>query len=433
MEEKEIELRSDEVQEILGTPPGWLVRWGTLALFVGIGMLIWVSWLIRYPDVIGAKVVLTTAVPPVEIVARVEGRIAGLLVHDKQEVQEGDVLMVLQSTAKYANVVELDNLVARLQKTRLDSLRQITLPRNLEIGELQADYSIFTQNLEALQFGKNEKSASVKTNVKAVNEQIKRLEDGIVYDEKSKTRAAKQLENAEKLFDKQQKLLGLGIISQVELERERLKLADVERQFENIEEGIIRKKNDIIGLKKSIGEITFSETEDVTTLSVKVRESLNSLSTSLEKWKQTYLLTAPIDGRVSLNNTFFSEQQFVKAGDQVMTLVPPAISSKIVGRVLLPVAGSGKVKPGQRVILRLDSYPYFEFGTIEGRVENKSIVPKDNLYAIQLSLPNGLNTSYKKELKFEQQLQGEAQIITDEKRFLQRILDQIFARATQYN
>lgn len=432
MEEKDIELRSDEVQEILGTPPGWIVRWGTLALFAGVAAMLLGAWLIRYPDVISAKVVLTTAVPPVEVVARAEGHVSKLAVADNQEVKQGEVLVVLQSTAKYEDVLRLDHLVAALQTSPIDTLQNLDLPRLLEVGELQGDYSIFTQNAEALRFGKSEKSSSVASNVSAVQQQIQRLEDGIRFDEKSKEKAARQLENAEKLFEKQKDLLNLGVISQVEYERERLKLAEVERQKEAIEEAIIRKRNDIIGLRKSIGEITFSEREDVTTLAVKARESLNALRSSLDKWKQTYLLTAPIDGRVSMNAAFFSEKQFVKMGEQVMTLVPPT-SSQIVGRVMLPVVGSGKVKSGQRVILRLDSYPYYEFGTVEGRVESKSIVPKDNLYAIQLSLPNDLKTSYNKQLTFEQQLQGEAQIITEDKRFLERIIDQIFARTTAYN
>lgn len=432
MEEQEIELRSEDVQEILGTPPGWIVRWGTTVAFVVVGVFALAGWLLRYPDVIQARVVLTTAVPPVEVIARSEGHISQLLVRDTQAVRRGDVLMVMQSTANFEHVMRLDSQVNHWQNAGIEVLQTARPARNLELGELQADYSIFVQNLENLQFGKTEKNASVRTNVGSISNQIAALKRSIQLDEQNKTRAQQQLQNAREFFATQQKLYSERAISLVELRREQQKLADVEQQVATLDEGIIRKRNDILSLEKNIGELTFSEKEDASTVSVRVRESLNALRSSLDKWKQTYLLTAPIAGRASLNAAFFGEQQFVKLGDQVLTIVPTATDS-IIGRVFLPVAGSGKVRQGQRVILRLDSYPYYEFGTVEGRVESKSLVPKDNQYAIFVSLPIGLTTSYQKPLQFEQQLQGEAQIVTENKRFLERIWDQIFARATAYN
>ena len=61
MEEHEsIELRSEEIQEILGTPPRKIVRWGTTIAFLTFCFLIFVSYFVRYPDVIKAPIVLTT-------------------------------------------------------------------------------------------------------------------------------------------------------------------------------------------------------------------------------------------------------------------------------------------------------------------------------------------------------------------------------------
>ena len=109
-----------------------------------------------------------------------------------------------------------------------------------------------------------------------------------------------------------------------------------------------------------------------------------------------------------------------------MAIVPPA-SDSIIGRMTLFVAGSGKVRKGQKVIIKLDSYPSHEFGAIVGEVESKSLVPKDSKYAVIVKLPNGLKTTFHKTIDFEQQLQGKAEIITENKRFLQRITEQVFA------
>ncbi|MBK7936946.1 MAG: HlyD family secretion protein [Lewinellaceae bacterium] len=148
----------------------------------------------------------------------------------------------------------------------------------------------------------------------------------------------------------------------------------------------------------------------------------------MDKWKQTYLLTAPISGRVSFSTP--GEKRYVQAGEQILTIVPPQ-TGVIVGRLSLPVEGSGKVKAGQRVIMKLESYPYHEFGTLRGLVVEKSLVPKDNKYSILVSVPttpkNNLETSYGREIQFEQQLQGKAEIITENKGLIDRITDQIFA------
>ncbi len=427
MEEREyIELRSEEVQEILGTPPGWLVRWGTLVVFICITALLSVAAIISYPDVIEAKVLITTTVPPVDVVARTDGHILKFFAQDKAAVKQGSILAVLESTADYEDVLRLEEHVTRWQQYGADSLNEIRVLQNLDIGEVQSDYSAFVQDVAAYRFGKQDKSPSIQQNIGSINRQIDKLEQSIQYDQRAKVRLQSQLSTAKERYQKQRELYDAGLISQVELENERNRVDDLERQIDALDESVLRKQNEIINLGKNRNDVSFSGRQDEASIVSRLRQSLNSLQAGIDKWKQTYLLTAPIDGRISLNATYFSAKQFVKQGDQVLVIVPPK-SDKIVGRLLLPVAGSGKVLPGQRVILKLDSYPYYEFGTLRGQVISKSLVPRDNKYAILVYLPDGLKTSYNREIPFEQQLQGSAEIITEEKRFLQRIYEQVFA------
>ena len=91
------------------------------------------------------------------------------------------------------------------------------------------------------------------------------------------------------------------------------------------------------------------------------------------------------------------------------------------------MSNSGKVRSRQRVIIKLDSYPYSEFGILRGYVNSKSLVPVDDKYTVSVLFPDGLKTNYGKDIPFEQQLEGGAEIITDEKRLLQRIYEQVFA------
>ncbi|MCB0542130.1 MAG: HlyD family efflux transporter periplasmic adaptor subunit [Saprospiraceae bacterium] len=429
MEEKNyVELRSEEVQEILGTPPNWLVRWGTTVVLLGFGMMLLAAWFIRYPDVVGAKVVITSSVPPVDVVARADGRISNLLVRDKDAVQENDLLGVLQSTANYQNVMDLDMAVSAWLRSSTDSLRYLTPPRNFVLGEVQADYAVFLQQLENFQFGKENKNAAVRSNIGSINQQISQLEQSIVFEEKGLQRVNDQLRIAEDMYEQQKNLYEQGITSRVDFEKERTKLADLERQRDLYEDNILRKRNEIIGLKKNIADASFGQEETASGNATRLIGSLNTLRSSVDKWKQTYLLTAPISGKVSLNASV--EKRYVRQGELILTIVPPQ-SKAIIGRLSLPVEGSGKVKAGQHVILKLDSYPYHEFGTLKGRVMSKSLVPRDNQYSILISVittpENTLLTSYGKQIQFEQQLQGNAEIITENRGLFARLTDQIFA------
>ena len=427
-EEREyVELRSEEVHEILGTPPGWMVRWGTMSVLLCFILLVLVGSAVRYPDVIPAKIVLTTATPPVDVVARTNGHLSELLVKDTQVVKRNQLLAVLQSTADYEDVLMLDALAMSWSMlSNTDTFVRIKAPANLDLGEVQSEYADFVQKLDQFKFGQTDKSASIGANVSSNNAQIKKLESSIVFDRNALLRTRDQLESARDYLRKQQELFNAGIISRVELEKEKQRVADLERQIEQLDDNILRKQNEILSLRKNSSEATFGGNESSNTAEAQLLNSLNTLRGSIDRWKQSFLLRAPIEGRVSLNSSFYSSQQYIRDGDQLLAIVPLKTDS-IIGRVTLPVSGSGKVSQGQKVIIKLDSYPFYEFGSLTGTVRAKSLVPKDNAYLIFVDLPKALVTNHNKVIEFEQQLQGTAEIITNDKSFLRRISEQMFA------
>jgi len=57
-----IELRSDEVQEIMSYVPNWMIRWGITLIFILIALGIFITWFIKYPDVISGSATLSTKI-----------------------------------------------------------------------------------------------------------------------------------------------------------------------------------------------------------------------------------------------------------------------------------------------------------------------------------------------------------------------------------
>jgi HlyD family secretion protein len=108
-----------------------------------------------------------------------------------------------------------------------------------------------------------------------------------------------------------------------------------------------------------------------------------------------------------------------------MFAIIPSNENGYVGKVKAVVQNSGKIKIGQTVNIRLANYPDREFGILKGKVKSMSLTPdKDGNLLLNISLPNGLNTSFKKEIQFQQEMSGTADIITEDLRLIERLLYQ---------
>ena len=127
----------------------------------------------------------------------------------------------------------------------------------------------------------------------------------------------------------------------------------------------------------------------------------------------------------------WSKYQNVTIGDVLFTVVPNDIEG-IIGRVTMHVQNSAKVKPSQEVIIKLDNYPYQEWGSLKGTIHSISAVPKQGEanYTIFINV-NSLETSFNKTLDFKQEMQGTAEIVVEELTVMQRIfyqLREVFSR-----
>jgi hypothetical protein len=120
--------------------------------------------------------------------------------------------------------------------------------------------------------------------------------------------------------------------------------------------------------------------------------------------------------------------EYVTNGETVFTIVP-STPQQVIGRVKLPVSGSGKVKPGQKVLIFLDNYPYTEYGMLEGKIKTISLIPESTtqgaFYTAEVVFPDGLATNYKNILPFSQEMQGSAQIVTKELTLFERFFNPI--------
>jgi multidrug resistance efflux pump len=158
--------------------------------------------------------------------------------------------------------------------------------------------------------------------------------------------------------------------------------------------------------------------------------SYHDLSDNIKLWEERYLLKAPFDGKVEFLS-FWVNDQFIQAGTEVFSIIPK--ENTPVGQMLLPANGAGKVKIGDKVAIKLENYPYTEFGYIEGKVKSLSLVSqqydagtrKIDAYFVLVDMFQGLTTNYGEALDFQYKIGGSADIIVKDRRLIERLFDNL--------
>ena len=154
----------------------------------------------------------------------------------------------------------------------------------------------------------------------------------------------------------------------------------------------------------------------------------DQMEAQITQWEKNYLLVSPTNGVVAITK-YWQKNQNITAGETMMTVVPDGASSYF-GKLYLSQRGAGKVKEGQKVDIKLDDYPYMEFGFIQVTLSSISMLPyndetKGNVYVLEVSLPDSLVTQYGTHIPYRPEMTGVAEVITDDLSVLDRLLNPI--------
>lgn len=418
----DIELRSEEVQEILSQVPRWAIRWGnTLILFL-ILMLLFISWFMKYPDVITSAGVISTSIPPQKEFARSTGKLSNILIKDNQKVTVDQPLAIIENTARFKDVFYLKSILDTLSTDGANFEYPIDNMPILFLGDIESNFALFENSYiqyklnKELQPFSNEAQANrfsiseVRSRINILNTQRKLNKTELEYNKKD-------LERNKDLFDK-------GVISLSELEAKQLSYLQSERAFENMGVSISQLQESLIGARQNSKGAEINRIREEMVLLKSVIQSLNNLKKSIRDWELNYVLQSSLNGTVSFLD-FWDESQSVNAGELVFTVLPDNGKS-FLARLKTPVQNSGKLEIGQKVFISIDNYPSAEFGKLEGTLDKISaIADEEGFYNVDVRLPEKLVTSYDIEIDFKQEMIVNADIVTKDLRLIERFFNQL--------
>ncbi|MCB0450459.1 MAG: HlyD family efflux transporter periplasmic adaptor subunit [Confluentibacter sp.] len=223
----------------------------------------------------------------------------------------------------------------------------------------------------------------------------------------------KDLERDKTLFDK-------GVISQRDFELKQLDFIQMQKSISTMAITISQMTEAISSANQTLKSTHINEQEDNTRFLKNLSQSYDLLKEAIRNWEYNYVLTSSINGVISFQD-YWGVNQFVQSGSIVFSILPTD-TADLVGKLVIPAQNAGKVTIGQKVFIKLDNYPYQQYGLLIGKVTNFSISPNnEGNYTVYVSLPNGTKTSYNKKFNFTQELLGNADIITEDLSVAERL------------
>lgn len=414
---------SEAIRDVIGKMPPAILKWGLSAILFLVLLLLIFSWVIKYPDLLQAHIVITSTNPPVSAVAESDGRIL-LKVQDNHPVKKGDILGIIENPANAEDVFYVRDYLLQLQAgyAQLKDFPVLPCRANLVLGDIQVDFASFQKLYADYLFYRS--TNSQQNEILSSRQRIDSYTHLLKKYRSINDLSARDADLTKTDFERNKTLKEGKVISDKDFEGLERTLIEANKNKETEEINALNADLRLSELQTEIRKYQIELKQNMELYSTNLQESMKKILAGIAAWEYKYVLKSVVSGKSTFLN-IWKNNQYVKKGDIIMVIVPND-ATEIIGKATTAVQNSGKIKPGQQVNIKLDSHPYYEFGMLKGTIESISQVPdNNNLYMISVRLPEKLETTYNQTIPFSAGLEGTAEIITDNRRLIERLLFRI--------
>lgn len=418
----DIDIRSEEVQELLGTPPHWLVRWGLLFALILLIVTVWLLYWITFPETVNAVIRIKREDPEIELITPRSGHISEIFVESEDTVVAGETLIILKSTGEPSDIHYLDDKLAQVNMDQDSVLINLNLPKDLILGRVKEQLYTFQEKQDEvrnLQEGRLSQMSidDIKQEIRQEERKISQERSliGILDDQRLSSIAA---------YDREYNLFQQGKIGDYNRVREKeSQKLQAERNVLETESSINARLGNIKLLRRQLATTATISEESKRKAMDGLRAEFDNLRRAVDDWRRRNMVVSSIDGVVILDD--IQETNYVESEDRLAVVIPASPSS-LIGKTELKLNESGQVAEGQKVIVDFFSFPAQQYGAVEGIVTFKSKIPtKDDTLPIEIRFPKGLVTNTGRSLEVGQDMAGNMTIIIEEKRLISWLLQRI--------
>lgn len=416
-----------EIEDFISTPPSWLLRSGITTISVIVVTLISISGFIRYPDKVTGQGILTSENPPIKIISIEKGVISKVYKRTNQHINHGDTILYIENQSKVQDIKTLKTLIVKIANLENPiDLVQVKFVNDLQVGELQSQYGRLQLAYAELISSIDQRSPELQ--IQTINNQLlnlKKLSKNLIQEQQL---LHEEFSFVKKDYSRNKHLHENLVISDQEFEKLTLEFIRSRRQIEISGNAIIQnsiQQNDLLHQMNKINE---DRVILLNTLLGRLKEIASLLSEGINAWNLKYFIRAEGAGILILNSDI-SENVYINNNQTVANIVPVEGNGQKFVRMYIAGQGIGKINKGQKVIVRVEGFPYKEFGTIQSSVSSISIIPdldkEGNLiYEIKVSLKDTLLTNYGYHIPYQPSTGVIGDIITKDQSVLRRIFNE---------
>ena len=425
---------AEEIVETPAAPLGALVVW--LVAFLLVVALAW-SYFGRIDIVAVANGKISTEGSTKIIQPAISGVVTSINVHEGQRVKKGDTLLALDKTTAEKDVATVNQSLNAARVER-DILRRLAVGGNTDDIINNADLPDETKAM-LRQFASSQTALSAARQ-QAVNSTISNYQQQLQFNQQAKNQLetnAQNLKNRKAEIEKQ--LPNANPVDKLRLQNE---LSNIDQRITSADSAVLGQNQQLLQSQSALTQAqNQSQTQTAETNSafnnqiIAAEKRIIELENNLVKARQVLAQTtiaAPVDGTV-LSLTVKTIGGVVNAGQQLAQIVPEKVPLYV--DAALDNQDVGFVKPGQRVVVKVATYPFQRYGYLEGTVENISpdAIQDDKkglIYKAKIKL-NDDKSSKQNQLKLLPGMNISAEITTGQRRIIEFFLDPLMTKADE--
>lgn len=427
--------KTEEIQAIIDKMPTSFGSKITMLIILFILLMAVFGWTIKYPDIISGQVVINTNNAPIKLVANVSGKLHINGYHSKDNVKEGDYIAVIQNPARAADMQQIKRILPTFNINTLHVENDlIKYPRNVSLGELNEKYFVFINAYE--QYLNYYKENLLSKQEEILGDLLREQRTVLTVSHERLAISSENIQLTRKFYNRDSLLYTDKVIAESELDRSKINFLTVKDAYSSLVNDVTTVREQIQETSNKLQQVAIQKSEKEQQIKLDLMAAYSNLADGLKAWEDKYVFVAPINGKVEFLN-FWNDEHSILQGDAIFTIVPER--NKMVGQMTLPAFGAGKVKTGQEVIIKLDNYPYMEYGSIKGQISSISMTSNPlktqsgdvAMYRVLVDLPEELKTNYGSRLEFGFEIKGTGEIITKNRRLVERMFDNLKYIQTQ--
>ncbi|WP_172954125.1 HlyD family efflux transporter periplasmic adaptor subunit [Pedobacter ginsengisoli] len=415
--------RSEEATTFIAHKPNFLERNGIQIIVAIFIFLVSMTCFIRYPDKVVQVGYLSAEHAPVELKSKTDGILKKLLVQNNEVVKKGDIIGWLETEINYNEVLVLlkniDKLDDDLLKDKGVEKKDFFIKKigNFNWGELQQNYSEFISELQ--KYDDFYLNGFYESKINYVDKDIKIALSKNAILEKQQTLSQRELDIEKETYNVDEILNKEALVTKLDLTRSESQLISKERSYFDVSLAIINNES-LVSQKRS--EVMQMK-HDVLQNKVQFRQAIHSLKRALIAWIDKYSISSNESGSIAFSS-FLHENQVISPSKIIGYVMP--VNSRFYLRIFLSQEAIGRLKENNPVEVRFNSYPYKEFGMLNGKLNYISNIALDSGFLSKVDLPGGLKTNLKHTIPYRENLKSEVIFITKDITLGQRLFDGLF-------